>query len=177
MADINLQTKKRVGFFTEEKLLITAKIAAVILAVTVVSLSILFFFLSKDPTVAQQNADKSQTLAQLTLLHDKTAKYLIIVDRTAKIQALEQKKVHLDQTIAVLVKQIPSGATITDFSLDQHTFSLSVATANLSLLGTTVDNFSNLVGQKKAIQDVTIQGIISDEKGQTYVLTITGDIL
>lgn len=177
MADINLLQQRKLGFFSEERLLLIARIGAVVSVVLVLSLSILFFLLSKDPAAAQQDVDKAQTLAQLTLLHSKTAKYLILIDRTTKIQQLEGKRIALGQTISDLVKEVPAEVTITTFAIDRKTYSLSILSTNVSLLGKIVDNFSNLVSSGKVIKDVTVQGIISDEKGQNYVLTLSGDLL
>lgn len=177
MPEINLLQQRSKGFFSEERMLLFTRVASVVLVVLVISLSILFFLLSKDPAALQQNADRASTLAQLTLLHSKTAKYLVIVDRTNKINLIEQTKIDLSQTISSLVKEVGAGTTITDFSLDQKTFSLSVSSHDLSALGVVVDSFSNLVATGKIIKDVTIQGIISDEKSQIYVLTLSGDLL
>ncbi|HSD98905.1 MAG TPA: hypothetical protein VLB73_04395 [Patescibacteria group bacterium] len=177
MADINLLIQKHQGFFSEDRLLLFSKVGAISGVVLVLSLSILFFLLSRDPSIAQVKADETRTIAQLTLLQSKTAKYLIVVDRIQKIKAIEKNKTTFADTISSFVGLIPGGATITNFTLDKHTLSLAVSASDLSLLGKAVDNFTSLVLQKKILKNLSIQGLVSDEKGGKYVLTLSGDLL
>lgn len=175
--DINLLVQKQKGFFSEERLLSLSKIGAVLCVVVVISLSILFFLLSRDPSIAAVKTDESKTIAQLTLLQNKTAKYLVVVDRINKIKVLQKSRTNFDTNIATFVSQIPEGATVTNFILDKNELSLSISASDLSLIGTTVDNFTSLIASKKTLKDLTIQGLVSDEKGGKYVLTITANLL
>ncbi len=177
MSDINLLPQKNIGFFSEERLLLFSKIGAVVSVVLVLSLSILFFLLSRDPSIIAVKNEESRIIAQLTLLQSKTAKYLIIVDRINKIKILQKTKSNFDQSIATFVKQIPDGVSITNFVLDQKTVSIAVSASDVSLLGKTVDNFITLISSKKVLKNVTVEGLVSDEKGGKYVLTISGDLL
>lgn len=177
MADINLLIQKQHGFFSEEKLLLFSRIGAVAGVVLVLSLSILFFLLSRDSTFVQVKADQSSTIAQLTLLQNKTAKYLIVIDRLNKIKALEKNKSNFGDTIAELTSQVPNGADITNLIVDKSSLTLSVSSGDLSVLGKTVDNFMTLISQKKLLKTLTVQGLVSDEKGGKYVLSLTGDLL
>lgn len=175
--EINLLAQKKAQFFSQERLLVITKAGAVVSVVLVLSLSILFFLLSRDPSIVAIQADENQTIAKLTLLQAKTAKYLLIVDRVARIKVLEQKKSTFGSNMTILTKQIPGDATISNFTLDQQSVSVSISSNNLSVLGKTVDNFTALVAQKNVLKSLTIQGIVSDEKGGNYVLSITGILL
>lgn len=175
--EINLLAQKKAQFFSEERVLLITKGLAVGSVVLVLSLSILFFLLSRDPSIVAVQADENQTIAKLTLLQDKTAKYLLIVDRVNKMKAILQKKSTFGTTMTALTKQIPTGSTITNFTLDQQTLSLSLSSSDLSTLGKAMDNFSSLVTSRSVLKSVTIQGLVSDEKSGTYVLSITGVLL
>jgi hypothetical protein len=176
-SDINLLIQKQRGFLSEERLLLFSRVGAVASVVIVLSLSILFFLLSRDPSIAQIKTDESNTIAQLTLLQDKTAKYLIIVDRVNKIKVIQKNKSSFGDLIAGFVGQVPNGASITNFVLDKNSLSLAISATDLSLIGKTIDNYSSLIQQKKLLKSLVIQGLVSDEKGGKYVLTLTGDIL
>ena len=175
--DINLLIQKRSGFFSEERLLLFSRAAAVVLVVLVLSLSTLFFVLSRDPSIAKVKADESSTIAQLTILQSKTAKYLIVVDRINRIKTITKTKSTFDSNISTFLDQIPSGVSVANFALDKSSLSLSLSAADVSLLGTAVNNFTNLVSSKKTLKNLIIQGLVSDEKGGKYVLTLTGDLL
>lgn len=175
--DINLLIQKQRGFFSQERLLLFSRVGAVVSVVLVLSLSILFFLLSRDPTFASIRADQSQTLAQLTLLQSKTAKYLLILDRIEKIKVIEKSMPNFSTTIATVVDQIPKGGTITNFVIDNNSLTLSVSSPDLSVLGKTVDNFMSLIASKKVLKTLTVQGLVSDEKSGLYVLSLTGDVL
>lgn len=176
-SEINLLIQKKRGFLSEERLLLFSRVGAVISIVLVLSLSILFFLLSRDPSIEKIKADQSKTIAQLTLLQDKTAKYLIVIDRVNKIKVIEKNKSSFGDTIAAFANLVPSGASITNFTLDKDSLSIAVSAADVSLLGKTVDNYSTLIQQKKLLKSLVVQGLVSDEKGGKYVLTITGGLL
>lgn len=176
-AEINLLPQRKIGFFSVERMLLISKVGAVASIILVVSLSILFFLLSRDPTVVQQKADEQRTIAQLDLLQSKTAKYLIISDRLNKIKAIVRQRSTFDQSMQTLTDQVPSEVTIAGFLLDKKTFSISISAADLSLIGTTVSNFTHLMAQKKIIKSLTIQGLVTDEKNGKYVLSFSGDLL
>ncbi|HYK08856.1 MAG TPA: hypothetical protein VEW42_05145 [Candidatus Eisenbacteria bacterium] len=177
MSDINLLPQKSKKFLSEERLLLGFKIVAVTLVILVVSLSILFFLLSRDGTILAVKNDESRTIAQLTLVQSKTAKYLIIVDRINKIKTLTKKRLSFDTTITTLTQQIPKGVTITSFSLDTKELSLAISTRDLTAIGLLIDNFTQLIGEKKILKTLTIQGLVSDERNGAFILTLTGGLL
>ena len=175
--DINLLPQREKRFLSEERLLFFTRIAAVSSVVLVLSLSILFFLLSRDPSIVQLKAQQSSIIAQLTLLHDKTAKYLIIVDRLSKIKQLEKKRTGIESALQAIAQQIPNGVIITNLAMDKNVITISLSSTDVSLLGKTLTNFTSLVNGKKVLKSLTVEGIISDEKQKTYVLTLGGDML
>jgi len=176
-SEINLLPQKRLGFFTEERILLFTRIGAIASVIIVVCVSILFFLLSRDPTLSQQKTDEDQTIAQLNLLQNKTAKYLIIIDRINKIKLLSKQKSHFEDSLTTLVSEIPDTVAISALSLDKSSVSVGVSSSNLSSIGLAIENFSNLISQKKVLKTLTIQGLVTDEKAGTYILTFTGDLL
>lgn len=175
--NINLLPQRKLSAFSEERVLFASKIVAATLVVLVVVLSILFFLLSRDPAISALKKDQSQTLAQLNLLHDRTAKYLIVVDRVTKIKTVLQKRGKLDLELATILQQVPSDVVVTNLTLDTKVFTLAITASNLSRIGMVTDNFVALAKQKKVLKNLTIQGLITDEKAGTYVLTLSADTL
>jgi len=176
-AEINLLPHKSRGALSEERLILISKIVAVALVIVVVSLSILFFLLSRDGTALSVKNDQSRTIAQLTLLQSKTAKYLIVIDRINKIKVLNTKRRTFDTTIAAILNNIPKGTNVTSFVLDPSELSISIATKDLPTIGAIIDNFSQLIAQKKILKTLTVQGLVSDERTGTFILTLTGGLL
>lgn len=175
--DINLLPQRKKGFFSEERLLFASRVGAISAVVLVISLSLLFFLLSRDPSVVQLKTQQSRVIAQLSLLHDKTAKYLIIVDRINKIKQLEKKRTNIGDNIDVLIREIPNGVTVTNLTMDKATLTVSLSASDVSLLGKALGNFIALVGDKKVLKTLTVEGIVSDEKGKAYILTLGGTVL
>lgn len=176
-AEINLLPSKKIGFFTEERLLLLTKAAAVASVVLVISLAILFFLLSRDPTVSEQQADQARTLTALGLVQSKSAKYLIVIDRINKIKVIATQRSRFDEVMGTLVDQIPQNVVVAGFFMDKKTYSLSLSATDLSLIGTTIDNITTLIAQKKAVKTLTVQGLVTDEKSGKYVLSLSGDLL
>ncbi len=175
--NINLLPRKKLSMFSEERVLLGTKIAAVVLVVLVITLSILFFLLSRDPSVATMQLDQSQTLAQLNLLQDKVAKYLVVVDRVTKLRVVLEQRSTIEEHLAIILQQIPSDISIVSLGIDAKTLSLSLSSSNLSRITTVTDNFVALAKQKKVISSITIQGIETDEKAGKYTLILNATIL
>lgn len=177
MSEINLLPQKNKGFLSEERLLLFTKVGSVTSIILVVSLSILFYLLSRDTTLANVKADESRTIAQLTILQSKTAKYLIIIDRVNKIKTLSQRRSNFDTTMSSVVQLIPNGVSLTNFMMDKDSFTVAVSTTDLSLCGKLINNFSQQIAQKKLFKSLTIESLVTDEKAGTYVLTLDGTLL
>lgn len=175
--DINLLPQKKLGAFSQEKILSFSKIAAIILLVLTISLSLLFFLLSRDPTLDNLHTQENSVLAKLSLLHNKTAKDLLVLNRLKGISAILKDRGAMDTIISVFQKQFPADVSVNAFSLDQKSFSFTIVSTNASSLGIVIDNFQKLLSEKKLIKKLTIQGLITDEKGGKYLLTISGDML
>lgn len=177
MSDINLLPQKKRGRFSQEQILIYTKIFAIGACILTVSLSLILFLLNRDPTLTQIQAQEKTILAQLTILHSKTAKNLIILDRLKRITKILQTRGVLDKKIAAIQKQIPQGVTVTSFALDNKTLLLTLNAASLSPLGTFVENLTKDVESKTLVKKVTVEGLVSDEKTGTFLLNISCDIL
>src|SRR5579872_2174787 len=143
--DINLLIQKEKGFFSTERLLFFSRAGAIASVVIVLSLSILFFLLSRDSSIVAVKLDESKTLAQLTLVQDKIAKYLVVLDRVQKIQLLNKGRSSIATNLASLTQQVPSGVTVTDFVLDSKTVSISLSSTDLSQIGKAIDNYTSRI--------------------------------
>ncbi len=175
--DINLLPHTKKGALSQEQVLSYLKISALISCVLTVSLAIILFLLNRDPSVPQIQAQQQTILAQLNLLHSKTAKNLIILDRVKRITKILQSRVSLDKKIAEIQKQIPSGVTVSSFSLDDKHMVIALSAQSLSPLGIFIENMTHDVTNKVLVKKITIQGVVSDEKNGTFLLNITGDLL
>lgn len=177
MTDINLLPQKSRGRFSQEQVLVYTKILAISGCILTVCLAIVLFFLNRDPTLVQIQAQEQTILAQLNILHSKTAKDLIILDRMKRISKVLQNRGVLDKKIADIQKQIPSNVTVASFSLDNKNLLLTLNSQSLSPLGAFVESLANDVQTKKLVKKVTVEGLVSDEKTGTFLLNITCDIL
>ena len=176
-AEINLLPHRKRGVLSQEQVLAYSKVGAIVSCVITVSLAVMLFLLNRDPSLAQIHAQQQTLLAQLNLLHTKTAKNLIIQDRVKRITKTLQTRKSLDKTIAEIQKQLPTGVTVVSFVLDEKTLSMTVTASSLAPLGTFMDSLTKDVQDKKLFKKTTIQGVISDEKTGTFLLSITGDVL
>lgn len=177
MSDINLLPQKRRGRLSQEQVLAYTKILAIGGCILTVSLALILFLLNRDPTLAQIQAQEQTILTQLTILHSKTAKDLIIIDRLKRITKILQNRGVLDKKIADIQKQIPDNITITSFALDNKTIILTLSADSLSPLGALVEKLTKDVESKTLVKKVTVEGLVSDEKTGTFLLNISCDVL
>lgn len=175
--EINLLPQKQQTFFSQERLLTYSKIGAIVSIIFTVCSALAIFLLNRDQTLVNLRAKENTIIAQLTLLHDKTAKNLIILDRSNRIASIVKGRGNLDDKVAQLQKLLPLGSTITAFSVTTQDFSLTISSPSLSSLGGMVDNLVALIQKKQFVKTVTIQGLVSDEKGGVYLLTVSGTLL
>ncbi len=175
--DINLLSHQSKTRFSQEQILAYSKVAAIICSILTVSLALMLFLLNRDPTLSQLQGQQQTVLAELTILHSKTAKDLIILDRVKRIVQINQQRSSLGQKVTDIQKQLPSGISISSFTLDSKHVNLTITSSSLVPMGTFINNLTQAINNKTLLKQLTIQGIISDEKTGTYLLSITGDLL
>lgn len=175
--EINLLPHKSLSVFSHERMLVYTKVVAIVALIITVCLSILVFLINRDPTLQELDSQQKTLLTQLSVLHTKTAKDLIILDRLKRIQSLIKSRGSVDVTIAQINDQVPDGASVTEFALDNKTLTLSLTSSSLIPMGQFIDNMTKLVSSKKVVKQITIQGLITDEKGGKYTMTVNGILL
>ena len=175
--EINLLPQKTKSRISQEQLLAYTKIGALVVCILTASFAIMLFLLNRDTTLTQIQSQQQTVLAQLNLLHNKTAKNLIIADRVARIKKILSSRKALEKDIADIQEQLPGGISVNTFTLDDKKLSITVSGASLAPMGAFIESLTNDVQNKKIIQKFTIEGIISDEKTGDYLLSITGDLL
>ncbi|HXS14611.1 MAG TPA: hypothetical protein VN711_00610 [Candidatus Saccharimonadales bacterium] len=172
--EINLLPQKARSRLSHESALAYAKIGAIVVAIITVCLAVLVFLINRDPTLERIGAEQNTILAQLSALHSKTAKDLIIQDRLRRIHGIVTIRGNMDTQLIKISSQLPSSLTVTDFSLDSTKMSITVSSLSLSGMGELIDNLTKLVNEKSVLKGITIQGIITDEQSGTYLMTVTG---
>lgn len=175
--DINLLSHSRKTRFSQEQILVYTKVLAVICSIITVSMAVILFLLNRDPALSQIQAQQQTILAQLNVLHSKTAKDLIILDRVRRIAKINKSRSILGDKITEVQKQIPFGVTVTAFTLDSKHVVLTVSAQSLSPIGAFIENLTKDIQNKDLLKKITIQGVITDEKSGSYLLSITGDLL
>ncbi|HEX7041717.1 MAG TPA: hypothetical protein VF189_00565 [Patescibacteria group bacterium] len=175
--DINLLPQKSRSKLSQEQLLTYSKIGAVISSIVTVTFAVVIFLLNRDPSLAQIQAQEQTILSQLTILHNKTAKNLIILDRVKRIEKIVQTRKTLDKDITSIQKQLPENADVTTFSLDGQHLIMTISAQSLFPLGNFVESMTKDITTKTLIKKVTIEGIISDEKTGNFLLSINADLL
>lgn len=175
--EINLLPRKTRAKFSQEQLLAYSKIGAIIACIITVSFAIVLFLLNRDPSLSQIQAQQQNILTQLTILHTKTAKDLIIVDRVKRITKILQSRKALEKDIDTIQSQLQTSLTVTSFALDDKHVLLTVSGQSLSPMGAFIESLTDDIQKKKFLKKITIQGIISDEKTGNFLLSISGDLL
>lgn len=175
--DINLLSHQKRGRFSQEQVLAFSKVAAIACSILTVTLAIVLFLLNRDPALAQLHAQEDTILAQLNLVHNKTAKNLIILDRVKRIAKINQTRTSLEKKIEVIQKQLPAGVLISSFTLDNKHLSITISSQSLSQVGGFIESLTKDAENNVLLKKLTLQGVVSDEKTGSYLLSITGDLL
>lgn len=170
--EINLVASKRKQSITEERTLQITQIVAIIVMVLVSVLSLLFFFLNQNSPLPQLKQQEESLISNITVLHPKIAQYLILKERLRLIDTVLSTRTSFDTAILQITQALPLSVTVSSFTLNQKTISLTLISPSLKDAETFVNAMTDKVTNKQLFKRLTIDNIIADEKSGKYTVLI-----
>lgn len=171
-ANINLLAHKKGNIFSSEKTLARVRLVAVSCVGLLLSSGIGAFLLTHINTPEALKVQQA-TLTQQLLQNKSTAvAQLELLDRLNHIQTIISNRSSLQDNIALVQKQIPTGVTISTLDLDSKQLNISVNSPDLTAIDKLISNMTTLLHTKKIIKSMTITDVAADQKTGKYILSI-----
>lgn len=175
--NINLLQNKKVGDTYQEKLLQTCKRFATVFLLGTAGSSLLFFFLTLNPSAASLKQQESTLLTNLSFTQERVAKYLFIKDRLSTIQKIINTRYPIATTLIALQKELPDDVHISTLTIENKTFSIILSSNSLLSLQRAFANIDSLLQNKKIIKKMILQTISANHGFGSYTLSLHGELL
>lgn len=175
---INLLKRAQTPQFFKKKIRRTLNIMSgiFIIAVGLVSIS---FFLANYFLVLRLK-DSSQEIKtnemKISALSDVMLTQFAISDRVGTIEKVLSNQKPFDENLQDLQRLLPSEVFLSQVTLGETTFSISVSSLRLSSLNQFIENLISPELGGKTFAKIVLEGLSVDEKG-SYRLNISGEIL
>lgn len=146
-------------------------VAGLLFFVSVASV-ILFILVAISPLPTLQKQEQSLRI-RLSQSKSNIAKLALVNERTASIDNVLTKRLSLDQTIAVIQSKLANNVAITAIRADKDTVTLTVESRSLQSLNDFLNGLIGLVQEKKALSQVTLSDLTTDETNTNYSITMS----
>ena len=176
--EINLLKKESPGTthqISESKFLLVRIFSVTLPFAVVVSLGIIFFLKSQSPVSRLESEQKSLS-TQLSLLHTKTAKYMLINERLNFISAILDKRVDLEKLVSFILQDIPSDVSISTLTVSKDEASISLTSPSLLSINKVVEHFLSLAKEKKVLSSVVMNSLNFDTASNIYSISLKARI-
>ena len=129
-----------------------------------VSLSsiILFIFIDQSPLPTLQEQEK-QISEALGAQQSDMAKILLVNERTKTASELLAKRQSYDVMIEKVKSKMPSGLTVTSFSVSNNNVSVTVSSKSLAALDQFIKELQDATGEDKEFARVTLSELFIDQ--------------
>ncbi len=175
--DINLLPQRKLDLLQQERTVVIVRGVALVVMILVVTSALAIFLLNKNTSLDSLKAQQQSLRANFSLLHDKTAKNYLLVDRVTKIAAITKKKSTFIGNITTIEQLVPPDVSIDTFTINKTNVSMNVSSSSLISLGKYMDGLNKLVGNKGFFKKITIDNAIADEKAGKFIVSMKGDLL
>ncbi|MDP3726962.1 MAG: PilN domain-containing protein [bacterium] len=175
--DINLIPGKRKVVLEQKKIVKRLRILSIVLLSTVAFSSIALFLLKLQSPLPSLKREENTLLASLSLLHQKTAKLLLMKNRLKETAIIEKKRQRLDETIGAVVEGVPADVSLSSLSVGKKDVSITASSNSLSSVNIFLDRLVNKVLQKKTFSKITLDSLSLDSKGNRYIIAFTLELL
>lgn len=172
--EINLLPKRQMGFFQEERTIMMARAVTILSALLVVSSFVGVFFLGRNYSIQNVEAQQNQVRAQLRTMQGKITMDMLLVDRIKHIQKILGTRILLGQRVATIQKQLPKDVTLESITITNTSIVLSASSTSLSSLKSFLDNLTAMTEKKVLFKKLTINNIVVNAKTGVYLVNVQG---
>ncbi|MEK7450645.1 MAG: hypothetical protein AAB662_01755 [Patescibacteria group bacterium] len=174
--DINLLVGKDANYLRQKKILSLARLMAFVSLGIVVLLSVIAFFLNSQfsPTLIKSQEDA--VLQSLSKLSKKQAKLFIVNNRITNIATILNKRVDYYKILSLILDKIPTNVSIDKIEVDKKQISLTISSNSLIPIDALINNFVDMVKNKKLINSLTLNSLTLNAKTSQYSISLSASL-
>lgn len=176
MNEINLLPNRKKNRLENDTTQGTLRVVSSVALALVILISISLFLLVRFNGLDTIQQSQNNTLTSLTLLHNKTAKILLIHDRLTAIQSILNSRSSLEASIDEIIQGAPSDISFDEFSIAQGQLTMTASSQSLSSLDTLNTTLTNMVLQKRGIKNYIVNAFGLDQITGKFALQITAQL-
>ena len=170
---INLAiNKKSPGNSLVNQLRILRFVAMGILGAVAVASMVLFFLIAVSPLPGLKKQENA-SLFQITQLHPKIAKYLLINERITSITELLHDRNAKSKSLQLIEDQIPSDTSVDSMKIDDKGLTVDASSTSLATINTFIANVIDQTGTDKSFSSVLLDSLAYDTKNQNYHISLS----
>lgn len=159
----------------EKKLRYFQAIAISSLFIVGIFSALLFYLNTNSPlTVAIQEENQQKKL--MGALQDTAVKLFVAKNRIKDVEVVINKRKVLDTILGNIGQTIPQDVDVSSLTLDGKNFSMIMSSFSLSSLDSVLTNLVSMAESKKIFSKITLEGLSIDPKGNTYVVSLSGNL-
>ena len=170
-SDINLLSSRNRELFKKEKQVKKVRIIAAGILFLVAFSSIASFFLNRNFSSSYKKEEDS-LLREISLMHSKEAKLLIVKDRLQSIADILKTRVSYAKTTSVFLEKIPPEVQIEELQISQKSLTLSISSTSLASIDTVIKNFTDMAKQKQILKSLTLGSLTFVPRTGRYLTTL-----
>lgn len=174
--DINFLLDQKKDVAKKQGKIRTLRLVAVGILLLLGLSSVTAFLLNQNAFPSSLKEEESGLLKDVSLLHDKEAKLLLVTDRLQNISEILAQRANYSLVVNSFLKQIPQEASIERFQVGKMDFELTVSSASLISIGTTIDNLTDMAKKKEIIKDLTLESLVLDQGGGKYSAVLRANL-
>ena len=167
---------KDANYLRQKKILSLARLMAFVSLGIVVLLSVIAFFLNSQfsPTLIKSQEDA--VLQSLSKLSKKQAKLFIVNNRITNIATILNKRVDYYKILSLILDKIPTNVSIDKIEVDKKQISLTISSNSLIPIDALINNFVDMVKNKKLINSLTLNSLTLNAKTSQYSISLSASL-
>lgn len=175
--DINLIPNKKRDVVLQAKLVYRIRIFSTAILIFIALMSMLLFVVRLNSPLTSLKKEEAVLLSNISLLHEKTARLLLLKNRLKEISEIRSKRISLDQTISKVTAIIPSEMTIDLLSVDKTTVAITASSGSLATINQFLDSLVESVTTQKVFKKITLQNLSLDNKSRKYIISVKLELI
>ncbi len=174
--DINLLVSKDANYLRQKKILSLARLVAFTSLGIVTLLSVIAFFLNSQfsPTLIKSQEDT--VMQSLSKQSKKQAKLFVVNNRITNITTVLNKRVDYYKILSLILDKIPTNVSIDRIEVGKKQISLTISSNSLIPIDTLINNFVDMVRNKKLINSLTLNSLALNAKTSQYSISLSASL-
>ena len=170
-SSINLVSIKNDEVEKEERRLKIVRIIAAACLIIVALFSVLIFVINFTLPLEAVKKNQQLELSNISSMHQKLAKYVLLNDRISNISDLISKRKNYASLINSVYSKLPQGLSVEALDVETQQLSLGISGSSLLQLNDFINNLILLKDKDKIIKNINIQSLTFRPVDGTYLLT------